>query len=68
MPWLTLREMLFVSRIGFVSPLPNPGAGGPPLASCPRPLIQHIRGYPAIWRISVFVNRVTKDPLKGFIC
>ena len=34
------------SRGGFVSPSPNPQAGGPPLVGCSRLLIQYIRTYP----------------------
>ncbi|KAJ4446561.1 hypothetical protein ANN_13258 [Periplaneta americana] len=30
----------------YVSPSPNPQAGGPPLIGCPRLLIQYIRSYP----------------------
>jgi hypothetical protein len=32
--------------LGVVSPTPNPQAGGLPLVSCPRLLIQYIRSYP----------------------
>ena len=38
------------SQGGVVSASPNPQAGGPPLVSCPRLLIQFIRSYPPYWR------------------
>jgi hypothetical protein len=41
---------IFVTSLFFTvrscSPTPNPKAGGPPLVSCPRLLIQYIRSYP----------------------
>ena len=37
-------------RWGVVRPSPNPQAGGPPFASCPRLLIQYIRSYLPYWR------------------
>jgi hypothetical protein len=38
--WIVHKTDMF-SRLGAVSPSPNPQAGGPPLAGCPRMLIQY---------------------------
>jgi len=40
------RNMICFLRWGVVSTSPNPRAGGPPLVSCPRLLIQYVRSYP----------------------
>ena len=53
----------------FVSPSPNPQAGGPPLVGCPRLLIQFIRSYPPYWRPFLYPQpedapcRGDRDPL-----
>jgi hypothetical protein len=47
--WIFRNKGSF-SQWGFVSPSPNPQAGGPPLVSCLRLLIQYIRSYPPYWR------------------
>jgi hypothetical protein len=39
-------EISLFSRRGIVSPTPNPQAGGPPFAVCPRLLIHYFRTYP----------------------
>ena len=38
-------------RRGVVSTSPNPKAGRPPLAGCPRVLMQYIRSYPPYWML-----------------
>jgi hypothetical protein len=43
-------------RGGVVSTSPNPQAGGPPLVSCPRLLIQFIRSYPPYWRPFLYLQ------------
>ena len=49
--WVFLCEH-FITRYVFTSccSSPNPQAGGIPLVSCPRLLIQYIRSYPPHWR------------------
>ena len=48
---------------------PNPKAGGPPLVSCPRLLIQYIRSHPPHWRPFLYPQpedapcRGDRDPL-----
>jgi hypothetical protein len=44
------RNKQTFSRWGVVSPSPNHQAGGPPLVSCPRLLMQYIRSYPPYLR------------------
>ena len=54
---------------GVVSTSPKPQAGGPPLAGCPRLLIQFIRSYPPYWRPFLYPQpedapcRGDRDPL-----
>jgi hypothetical protein len=47
--WIFRNKDTF-SHSGVVSPSPNHQAGGLPLVSCPRLLIQYIRSYPPYWR------------------
>jgi hypothetical protein len=70
MPFVTFRNMFLFLRWEVVSPPPNPQAGGPPLAGCPRLLIQYIRSYaPYLEAFSSTRNLrtrhavVTRDPL-----
>jgi len=58
---------------GVVSPSPNPKAGGPPLAGCPRLLIQFIRSYPPHRRPFLYPQpedapcHGDRDPLHGLL-
>ena len=62
---------IIVLQLGVVSASPSPQAGGPPLVSCPRLLIQHIRSYPPYRRPFLYPQhedapfRGDRDPLHG---